>query len=382
MDKENQLYRDLQEYLNRLPDGFPATESGVDLKLLRHFFTPEEAEIALQLSMKPEPLMRIYNRVRKSGMSVEELQQHLDRMVRKGTVKPKEDGYKEKHYSSASFGMGGIMSVQVERVTKDLYENYGQYRSETGTVRGSSGEPTPPLRTIPVEKSIPLSDKYKVGSYDDVRKIIQDVPGPIAVANCICRHTMELVGGSCVKTDLRETCLIIGPDHARHYVDMGVGRFVTKEEMFDILDKIQEAGLVLQPENSQRPEAICCCCGDCCVLLKVLNQHPRPVDMYITNYYAEVDRGLCNGCQECIEKCQMNALTMADGVAEVNLDRCIGCGNCVVRCPENAVRLLKKEPEKIPVKDKNTFNMTMLADKVGRWNMTKIRMRMLLGLKV
>jgi MinD superfamily P-loop ATPase len=104
--------------------------------------------------------------------------------------------------------------------------------------------------------------------------------------------------------------------------------------------------------------------------------------MYITNFYAEVDRGLCNGCQECIQKCQMNALAIVDGVAEVNLDRCIGCGNCVVRCPENAVRLLKKGPEKIPLKDKDTVNMTMLADKVGRWNMMKIRMRMLLGLKV
>jgi electron transport complex protein RnfB len=117
MDTESQVYRELQKYLNRLPDGFPPAESGVDVKVLQHFFTPEEAGIALQLSMKPEPLKRIYSRVKKSGMSIEELQRHLDDMIRKGTVVPNEEGYKEKHYSNASFGMGGIMSVQVERLT-------------------------------------------------------------------------------------------------------------------------------------------------------------------------------------------------------------------------------------------------------------------------
>jgi methionine aminopeptidase len=64
--------------------------------------------------MKPEPLKSIHNRVKNSGMSIEELQQHLDQMIRKGTVVPNEEGYKEKRYSNASFGMGGIMSCQLD----------------------------------------------------------------------------------------------------------------------------------------------------------------------------------------------------------------------------------------------------------------------------
>ena len=140
--------------------------------------------------------------------------------------------------------------------------------------------------------------------------------------------------------------------------------------------------MVLQPENSQRPEAICCCCGDCCVLLKPLNQHPRPVEMYVTNFYAQVDRELCKGCPECVAKCQMNAITMVDNVAVVNLDRCIGCGGCVIRCPEDAIRMVKKEPEKVPVKDKDAYNMKLLSGKMVGWDMFKIRMKMLLGMKV
>ena len=73
---------------------------------------------------------------------------------------------------------------------------------------------------------------------------------------------------------------------------------------------------------------------------------------------------------------------MEDGVAEINLDRCIGCGNCVVICPRNANILRKKEPEKVPLKDKDTVNFKTLARKIGTWNMMKVRMKMLLGMKV
>jgi electron transport complex protein RnfB len=163
---------------------------------------------------------------------------------------------------------------------------------------------------------------------------------------------------------------------------MGVGRYITKEETLDILEKVQEAGLVLQPENSQRPEAICCCCGDCCVLLKMFKKHPRPVELYETNYYVEFNPELCTGCQECIEKCQMDARVMVDGVAAINADRCIGCGNCVVICPSNANQLKKKSEELVPIKDKEAYNMRLLSDRWGRWNTFKVRMKMLLGMKV
>ncbi len=78
---DDQIYRDLQKYLDTLPGGFQATESGSDIKLLKCLFTPEEARVAVHLTMKPEPIKRIYNRAKKSGLSVsiEELQQILDR---------------------------------------------------------------------------------------------------------------------------------------------------------------------------------------------------------------------------------------------------------------------------------------------------------------
>ena len=382
MDTESRIYRELQQHLDRLPSGFPATDSGVDIRLLKRFFTPEEAKIATQLSMKPEPLNRIYNRVKKTGMTKDKLQQILDQMHLKGTLLKSEEGYHEKHYCNAGFGAGGTYDFQVGRLTKDLVKDHYQHMAETRPKPKAGQKRTLPLRTIPVEKSIPVPGKFKVGNYDNLRRIIENVKGPLAVVNCICRKDHDLLEESCSTTDLRETCLMIEPDHAKRQVDMGIARYITKEEALDILKKAQDAGLVIQPENSQQPEAICCCCGDCCVLLQSLKKHPRPVELYETNYYVELIPESCTGCEECVEICQLDARDMVDGVAAVNLDRCIGCGNCVAVCEYDATRLMKKEAEKILVKDKDALNMKMLSNKVGRLNVQIMKMKMMLGLKV
>jgi hypothetical protein len=60
----NQSYVNLQKHLDNQALGFPATRSGVELKILEHIFTPAEAEIACCLSYQFEPLDAIYSRAR------------------------------------------------------------------------------------------------------------------------------------------------------------------------------------------------------------------------------------------------------------------------------------------------------------------------------
>ena len=45
MDQD--IYQRLAQHLDNLPGGFPPTESGVELRILRRLFTPEEAELDL-----------------------------------------------------------------------------------------------------------------------------------------------------------------------------------------------------------------------------------------------------------------------------------------------------------------------------------------------
>lgn len=386
MENDDKVYHDLQKHLDTGPVGYPATQSGVDISILKRLFTPEEAMIATELStIKLEPVKPIYRRVKKSGMdiSIEELQQKLDQMVYKGTVLAYREGYNERKYKNTGVTAGGIIDFQVNRLTKELIEDFDKYHKERFVQAETTGRiGVPQLRTIPVEKSIPIPEKYRVSTFDDVRLLVENAPGPLSVANCICRQTKDLRGKNCQYSDIRETCLQIGPDHARQYVDMGIGRYVTKEEAFEILDKAQQAGFILQPENSKQPENICCCCGDCCGLLSAIVNSPRPVDFYATNYYAEVDSELCKGCGTCVRRCQLKARAIVNGIATVDLNRCIGCGNCVVTCEANASHLRKKEEELVPPKDKDTMFMMILSKKTGKWNMLKLRAKMLLGLRV
>jgi len=237
------------------------------------------------------------------------------------------------------------------------------------------------LRTIPVMKSNPHPEKYPVSSYDDARKIIENSTH-IAVTKCICRQSKDTLGKKCQRTELRETCIILTPKHVRQYLDMGIGRAITKEEALAILEKTQADGLIFQPANSENPDVICNCCGDCCQFLSAMKKTPRPVDFFAANYYATVDPELCKGCQKCIERCQLDARVMVDGVATVNLDRCIGCGNCVVICSSGASQLKKKEKEVSLPKDAHDLYMKILANRVGKWNILKTKIKMFLGMRV
>jgi Na+-translocating ferredoxin:NAD+ oxidoreductase subunit B len=53
MNKLEQIYRDLQKHMDRMPVGYPATSSGVDIRILKQFFTPEEAEVHSVRVAKP-----------------------------------------------------------------------------------------------------------------------------------------------------------------------------------------------------------------------------------------------------------------------------------------------------------------------------------------
>ncbi|MDH4067800.1 MAG: 4Fe-4S binding protein [Dehalococcoidia bacterium] len=363
MGQEARVYRNLQKHLDTMPVGYPATESGVEIRILKHLFTPEEAEIALQLSMIPDTVEHIYKRMKKSAISIEQLQRNLDQMVYKGSIYVDKEG-DTKVYCNLPLAIG-MYEFQVERLTKDFAKDVLQYIDrEFGSEVVKNKILL--LRTIPVEKSISVPEKYQVSNYDNVRYLVENARGQIAVANCICRQAKDLVGESCTKTDLRETCIMTSAALADYYVNVGIGRYITKEEALDILGRAQEAGLILQPVNAEHPEAICCCCGDCCGQLTVVKKLSRPADYYASNFYSEVDPDLCTGCEICVEICQMDAAAMNDGVAFISLDRCIGCGNCVVVCESSAIRLKKKNAEQVPPKTIVDMYTKIFMKKMGK----------------
>ena len=362
MDATERIYRDLQRHLDRQAIGFPATKTGAEIRILERLFSPEEARLALHLTYKPAPLERIRESAERSGIPRERVAGMLDTMVRNGAI-DYVDKEGVRHYRTLPFVVG-MYEYQVTRLTPEFLGDVGRYVSDKAFGLSLLSTERPQMRTIPVGKSI--TSEHHVATYDHIVEMINGADGPFAIIECICRKAAEMRGDPCKKTSRRETCMPIG-DMAAHAVENGMGRAISREEALEIARTSEEEGLVFQPSNAQKADFICACCGCCCGMLGFQKMLPRPVDFWASNYHAAVDAGTCTGCGACVERCQVNALTIDDreGVALVNLDRCIGCGNCVVDCPTGAVKLVRKKKETVPPLDTEALHDEIMAHKKG-----------------
>lgn len=336
------VYQQLANHLDNLPAGFPPTETGVELRILKRLFSEEEAEIATGLTMMLEPVAYIAQRM---GRNEAELAPTLEEMSKKGLIfRSTRDG--EKHYMAAQFVVG-IWEYHLNDLDEGLIRDVNEYLPHLSKKRWLKQE-TKQLRVVPISQSI--NAEMSIMPYELAEEIIKK-QSKIVVAPCICRREHEMVGEGCDKP--KETCLIFGTG-AYYYEENGLGRSITQDEAVTILNSGLEAGLVLQPGNAQKPSNICLCCGCCCQILKNLKILDRPALAVHTNYYAEVTTEDCIACEACADRCQMDAIEVND-TARVDADRCIGCGLCVTECPEDAMTLKQKDEVDQYVPPEKTF---------------------------
>lgn len=322
------LYRELQQQLDQYAVGFPATDSGVEIAILKKLFTPEEAEMFLNLSLLLQGPSQVAARI---GRDESEVAGLLERMADKGLVFRLRRG-DEARYGAAPFVVG-IFEYQLPDMDREFAALVERYFDE-GFGRQMAANKAP-MRPIPVGRSVDVA--WPVAPYEDARKIFKG-KDPIAVAECICRKGQQMLDQGCDKP--LEVCMMTGA-HAEYYMDRGMARRISYEEAMKILDQCDEAGLVPQPFAAQDSGGMCNCCGDCCGVLRGIKQHPRPADMVFSSYVARVDEDECTGCETCLDRCQMEAIVV-DDFAVVDEARCIGCGLCVTTCPTEAMRLEPK----------------------------------------
>jgi len=322
------MYKKLAVHLDNLPGGFPATESGVEIRILKRLFTPTEAEAALSLSLMLEPPAAIAARL---GRPEAETARLLADMSRKGLILRATKGG-QALYMAAQFVVG-IWEYHVNDLDEGLIKDFNEYVPYLMDTQLKLK--TQQLRVIPVSQSIRA--EMNIMPYEKAEEIIRS-QSKIVVAPCICRKEHAMVGKGCGKP--QETCLVFGGG-AYFYEENGLGRSITTEEALTILRSGIEAGLVLQPGNSKKPLNICMCCGCCCQILKNLKTLDEPAKYACTSFCAEVDSERCSACQTCVDYCQMDAIRV-DDAARVDPKRCIGCGLCVAACELGAIRLLEK----------------------------------------
>ena len=329
------VYERLRERLDMFPQGFPKTESGVELEILEHLFAPDEAELMLHLRPFPEKVADIAAR---AGKDKAELGETLYDMSKRGLVLRYRAPDDELYYFLAPW-MVGIWEFQLNNLTPQNIKLYEKYYEE-GVVPSRRKRKIGGFRVIPVEKEIEGSTEIQ--PYEKVSQIIESHTR-FAVADCICRKEARMLGKGCDK--LLEACMSFGPA-ADFYIENGMGREISKEEARKILAKAEEDGLIHCSSNHAGNKAfICNCCGCCCKALAHVTKYGNLKAVTRSNYYAAKDEETCTDCGTCVERCQANAIRSEDDHTIIDRERCIGCGLCASTCPAGSITMVHKSPE-------------------------------------
>jgi Na+-translocating ferredoxin:NAD+ oxidoreductase subunit B len=337
-----EAYKNLAERLDALPNGFPATNNGAELRLLARLFTPEEAALASRLRLTLETPKQLANRI---GGDAQVLRKQLKGMARRGLIKAgKGDG-------GVGFGLlpfvVGIYEMQIETIDAELAQLFEEYYEQ-----GFGGMLTaaPQVhRVIPVGETVRAD--MEVRPYESAAEIVTQAKA-WGVLDCICRKQKELIHDPCDHP--LDVCMTMSEVEGTFNHSNAI-RALTQDEAMQTLQRAADAGLVHSVSNNQQGLwYICNCCTCSCGILRGMAELGIANVVARSPFVSQVDEDLCMSCGLCTESCQFDALSLNE-VSEVNETRCVGCGVCVPVCPENALVLIRRpEDQVLPVPETET----------------------------
>jgi Pyruvate/2-oxoacid:ferredoxin oxidoreductase delta subunit len=329
---QNEVYRRLARALDTLPNGFPAAEDGLELRVLEKIFTPEEADLFCDLRLALETVEQIAER---TGRPLAGLEETLTRMwLQKGQILGVQLGPMRLFCMLPWFP--GMWEMQAHRghMDEELARLCSEYHAYFGREIGKGPKV---MRTIPLDQEV--SADQEVLSYDRVAGIIEN-SGTILLNDCACRKEEQLLGRGCEHP--LDVCLTLVPVPGA-FEDGTLGRPISKEEAYAVLDRAEAAGLIHLTTNVESGQYFLCnCCGCCCAGLKAITKLGL-TDVINSDYYSLIDHEACTECGLCAENvCQLDAIAEREGGYRVDRARCVGCGQCLMLCPADAIRLLRK----------------------------------------
>ena len=234
------VFERLAQVLDGLPHGFPATDSGVELAILRKIFTPDDAAVALRLKPLPETAAMVARRFRRP---TDEVRATLDRMAERGEIFSfRQRG--RRYYALAPF-IVGIWELQLDHIDRELAELFEAYAP---TLLGALGCVAPALaRVIPVNRRIEA--RAEILPHDDLKALLERCES-FRVADCLCRREQALLGKPCSHSI--ETCMSFSREPNAYEGSPPWGREITRQEALELLDRVEEEGLVHCTYNVQR----------------------------------------------------------------------------------------------------------------------------------
>ena len=328
-------YKKLAERLDSLPNGFPPTQDGSEVRLLGRLFTVEEAALASQLLMKLETASQVADRL---GLEYAPTRQLLKQMAHKGLISAGKAegglGYRLLPFVVGIYEnqVGELLDAELARLFEDYYK---QAFTQILTIRPAFH------RVVPVGESI--KNDMQVAPYESAAGIIE-MAQSWGVLDCICRKQTALIGKPCKHPV--DVCMAMS-DQPNAYTTSDELRAITKDEAYAVLKRADEAGLVHSVSNNQQGNwYICNCCTCSCGILRGMAELGIANVVASSAFVNSVDAEQCNACGLCMENCQFDALSLGE-IAIVNETRCVGCGVCVNACPEHALTLVRRPAEEV-----------------------------------
>ena len=278
---------------------------------LDEVLTKEEVKFLLSFkkTRTPYDLEEIAER---NHMSVEETKKMLDHLTWVGVIETtRENPDKHLQYNVPIFVPGSAEFMMMNDELTAQHPNLATFFNLMTQMPLEDVTPMIPLggagvgmHVIPVEKAIETESKslsiehisHWLSKYDKY-----------SVGQCTCRKQQQMRGEGSGEIN-GEFCIGVG-DMAEYCVNRGMGRYLTYDEVLEILERAERHGFVHQVTNidgSDKIVAICNCAPGVCNALRTSQLYNTP-NMSRSAYRAHVEKNKCVACGKCVEVCPVGA---------------------------------------------------------------------------
>ncbi len=171
------------------------------------------------------------------------------------------------------------------------------------------------MHVIPVEKAITLENQSV--PVEHLSRWI-DMYDKYGISECSCRKQQAIRGEG--SGEIRGNYCIGMGDMAEYMDDRGIGHYVSKEEVYEILERAERHGYVHQITNIDgegKIVAICNCAPGVCNALRTSQLYNTP-NLSASAYRAHVKTENCVACGKCVEVCPVGAAKLGQKLCHKN----------------------------------------------------------------
>ncbi len=277
--------------------------------------TDEMAEVALKMKVrKPKTLKQIAKVTKRNDL--EALEKLLNEMAYIGLIEYNwENPQREKQYvlppfvpGSAEFFNSRSVDLQSHPESAKMFERMTRLPLDKVTPMVPPGGAGIGMHVIPVERAITMENE--TATVEHISHWLKKYAPKYAGSPCSCRMSRERLGEGCAD-DPEDWCIGVG-DMADWLVETDRGRYLSYDEVMEILKKAEDNGFVHQITNidgENKIFAICNCNVNVCYALRTSQLYNTP-NMSRSAYTAKIEPDKCVACGRCVEVCPAGAIKL------------------------------------------------------------------------